>query len=112
MEWIKSQIIKLGYRSLYLNFYGGEPLLNQPVLEYLAGSMKAWCESRGIGFKFMVQTNGYLLTTELVERFLDLGLKQVRVSVDGVGEDHDKNRPLRGGGGTFDVIMDNIMAVL
>ena len=110
IEWIKSKILKLGYRSLYLNFYGGEPLLNQPILEYMARSMKPWCESRRIGFKFMIQTNGYLLIPEQVERFLILGLKQVRVSVDGVGDDHDKNRPLRGGGRTFDVIMDNIMA--
>jgi len=110
MAWMKSQIIKLSYRSLYLNFYGGEPLLNQPVLEHIATAMKSWCESRGVEFKFMIQTNGYLLTPQLIERFLPLGLKQVRVSVDGVGEDHDKNRPLRGGGGTFDVIMNNIMA--
>jgi uncharacterized protein len=72
--------------------------------------MKRWCESRGLGFNFMIQTNGYLLTPEWVERFLTLGLKQVRVSIDGIGEDHDKNRPLRGGGGTFEVIMNNIMA--
>jgi len=110
MDWIKSKIIKLGYRSLYLNFYGGEPLLNKPILEHIAASMKTWCESRGMEFKFMMQTNGYLMTPELVDRYTALGLKQARISVDGVGEDHDKHRPLRGGGSTFDVIMKNIIA--
>ena len=110
MDWIKSKIMKLGYRGLYLNFYGGEPLLNKPVLEYIATSMKGWCEERGIDFKFMMQTNGYLMTPELVDRYIGYGLKQVRISLDGVGEDHDKHRPLRGGGSTFDVIMSNIMA--
>jgi uncharacterized protein len=110
MDWIKSKIIKFGYRNLYLNFYGGEPLLNKPILEYIATSMKLWCEQKGIDFKFMMQTNGYLMTPELVDRYLDLGLKQARISVDGVGEDHDKHRPLRGGGSTFEVIMNNIMA--
>lgn len=110
MDWIKSKVLKLGYQSLYLNFYGGEPLLNKPILEYLASSMKSWCEARGLQFKFMMQTNGYLMTPELVDRLLGLGLEQVRISVDGVGEDHDKHRPLRGGGSTFDVIMKNIVA--
>ena len=110
MDWIKSRVLKLGIRSLHLNFYGGEPLLNLPILEYIASSMKVWCESRGLGFKFMIQTNGYLLTPALVERFLTFGLRQVRISVDGVGAEHDKYRPLRNGGGTFDVIMNNIIA--
>ncbi len=110
MDWLKAKILKLGYRSLYLNFYGGEPLLNKPILEYIATSMKVWCESRGIEFKFMMQTNGYLMTPELIDRYLGFGLHQVRISVDGVGEEHDKHRPLRGGGSTFDVIMKNIVA--
>ena len=110
MDWFKAKIIKFGYRSLYLNFYGGEPLLNKPILEYIAVSMKAWCENRGVNFRFMMQTNGYLMTPELIDRYLTFGLHQVRISVDGVGEDHDKHRPLRGGGSTFDVIMRNIIA--
>ena len=110
MDWFKAKIIKFGYRSLYLNFYGGEPLLNKPILEYIAVSMKAWCENRGVNFRFMMQTNGYLMTPELIDRYLVLGLHQVRISVDGVGEDHDKHRPLRGGGSTFERIMKNIIA--
>lgn len=110
MDWLKFKTIQYGYRHIYLNFYGGEPLLNKPILEYIASSMKAWCESRGMKFSFMMQTNGYLMTPELVDRYKELGLKQVRISVDGVGEDHDKHRPLRGGGSTFEVIMKNIIA--
>jgi len=110
MDWIKSKILNLGYQSLLLNFYGGEPLLNKPVLEYVAASMKAWCSRQGISFKFMMQTNGYLMTPEVVDRYKEFGLKQVRISLDGVGEDHDKHRPLRGGGSTFETIMKNITA--
>ncbi len=110
MDWLKAKVTRLGYRSLFLNFYGGEPLLNKPILEYIAISMRSWCESRGIEFKFMMQTNGYLMTPELVDRYKKLGLDRVRISVDGVGEDHDKNRPLRNGASSFEVIMKNIIA--
>jgi uncharacterized protein len=110
MDWVKSKVTSLGYRSVYLNFYGGEPLLNQPIIVYIATNMKAWCEQRGLSFKFMMQTNGYLMTPELVDRYIGYGLDHVRISVDGVAEDHDKHRPLRGGGSTFEVIMKNIVA--
>lgn len=110
INWLKYKIVKQDYHNLYLNFYGGEPLLNKPILEYIVTSMKSWCESKGMEFKFMIQTNGYLMIPELVDRYIKIGLKQVRISVDGVGEDHDKHRPLRGGGSTFEVIMKNIIA--
>ncbi len=110
MAWIKNNILENGYRQLYLNFYGGEPLLNKPILEYVAIQMRQWCESNGVSFKFMMQTNGFLLTPEVVDKYLKLGLEQVRISVDGVAEDHDHFRPLRGGGKTFDTIVKNIEA--
>ena len=110
--WLKRKVEKLGVRSLELNFYGGEPLLNQPMLEDIASRMKTWCEERGTAFKFMMQTNGALLTPELVDRYMKLGLARVQVSVDGTKEVHDRQRPMRGSGqGTFDVVIGNLMAV-
>lgn len=108
MNWIKAKIDEFGYKLLYLNFYGGEPLLNKPALEEIASRMGEWCRARGVAFKFMMQTNGYLMTPALIDKYLQLGLQQVRISLDGIGEDHDKYRPLRGGGGTFERIMNNI----
>jgi len=109
ISWIKRRLKRLGYRRLYIVFYGGEPLLNKPVLEYIATHIKHWCEAQGIQFKFMLQTNGYLMTPECIDQYLKLGLEQVRISVDGVGEDHDHYRPLRGGGKTFDMVVKNIV---
>jgi uncharacterized protein len=108
MNWLKEQVQENGYTELYINFYGGEPLVNRPILEHIAGTMQKWCQDRKISFKFMMQTNGYLMTPDLIKKYLLLGLQHVRISVDGVKEDHDRNRPLRKGGGTFDVIMKNI----
>lgn len=110
MNWLKEKVTANGYRELHITFYGGEPLLNKPVLEYIAVHMKAWCENRGIPFGFMLQTNGYLMTPDVVDKYLPIGLTSVRISVDGVDEDHDRNRPLRGGGKTFSRVMDNIIA--
>jgi len=108
IDWIKEKLLKSGNKKLLLNFYGGEPLVNKPTLEYMVNQLKPWCELQGVNFGFMIQTNGYLMTSQLIGRYKLMGLEQVRISVDGVGEDHDRNRPLRKGGGTFDKIMKNI----
>jgi len=109
MNWFKEKIKRFGYKQLYITFYGGEPLTNKPILEYVAKNMKEWCESQGVQFKFMLQTNGYLMTADCIDQYLKIGLDQVRISVDGDAGVHDRNRPLRGGGGTFQRIMENIV---
>ena len=110
--WLQRKIQKLGIRSVELNYYGGEPLLNQPVMEYISSRMKDWCGARSVRFRIAVQTNGALLTSEFVDRFLPLGLVGAQVSVDGTREVHDRQRPMRGSGkGTFDLVMENLLAV-
>jgi radical SAM protein with 4Fe4S-binding SPASM domain len=41
-------------------------------------------------------TNGYLLDEKLVERVLDAGFSNLGVSVDGIGESHDRLRRIQG----------------
>jgi uncharacterized protein len=108
IRWIQNRILRFGYQDCHLNFYGGEPLLNPDMIEYVADTMKGWCASRGIRFRFSLQTNGYLLTRQMVIRLKELGLSSMRISVDGPKDVHDRNRPLAGGGGTFERVIKNI----
>ncbi len=110
IEWVEARVLRLGYEEVYIVFYGGEPLLNTSVIDIIASKMNKFCRSKGLKFRFMLQTNGYLLNREHVEKYLPLGLSQVRISVDGVGYAHDRNRHLPDGTPTFDRIMDNIVA--
>ncbi|MFH0754791.1 MAG: radical SAM protein [Candidatus Omnitrophota bacterium] len=112
LDWIKARVLSMKYEKIFVTFYGGEPLLNEDALEYVATDLRDWCAVNGIGFKFMIQTNGYLITAACVQKYLPLGLSNVRISLDGVGDEHDRLRPLRTGGGTFDRIMGNIMDIV
>jgi len=53
-------------------------------------------------------TNGVLLDGELVDFLLPLGLKDIKVTLDGDREAHDAKRPHRNGDGTFDTIVRNL----
>ncbi len=106
--WLKKRVERLGYKGVLLNYYGGEPLLNPAAIEQISGEMKQWCESKGMSFVTTIQTNGYLMTPEMIDRLKKYNLARVRISLDGVREYHDKSRPLRGGGGSFEKIIKNI----
>jgi uncharacterized protein len=108
LDFIKKKMRADQYESLYVTFYGGEPLLKPTVLTHLAANLHHWSTTEGLTFKFMLQTNGYLLRPNLVRSLISLGLDQVRISLDGPREVHDARRPLRSGGRTFDTIIKNI----
>ena len=109
--WTESQLDDLAPQRLVLTFFGGEPLLNMPVVYYLAERLHASCEARGVTLLINVITNGLLLTREMVERLNACGLNGVKITLDGDRDTHNRMRPLRGGQGTFDRIVRNLREV-
>jgi uncharacterized protein len=110
-RWVEGRLDTLAPGRLVLTFFGGEPLLNMPVLYYLAEELHRACAARGITLAISVITNGLLLTREMVERLNPLGLTGIKITLDGDRDAHNKSRPLRGGQGTFDKIVANMSAV-
>jgi len=109
--WIEGRLDTLRPSSLVLTFFGGEPLLNLPATYALAERLWAACTARGVRLLVNVITNGLLLTPEVVDRLVPLGLNGIKVTLDGDREAHDRARPLRGGQGTFDRILNNLSRI-
>ncbi len=109
--WCEQRIGAVAPSTFALTFFGGEPLLNLPVVYYLAERLWGACESRGIRMVVNIITNGLLLTREVVERLRPFGLNGVKITLDGDRDTHNRMRPLRGGQGTFDRIIGNIRQV-
>lgn len=110
-RWVESRLDTLAPERLVLTFFGGEPLLNMPVLYFLAEELHQACDARGVKLSISIITNGLLLTREMVERLNPLGLTGIKITLDGDRDAHNKSRPLRGGQGTFDKIVANMSAV-
>ena len=109
--WIEQRLDELKPKRLTLTFFGGEPLLNMPVVYDQAERAFAACQKRGVTLALGIITNGLLLTEELVDRLLPYGLGYVKVTLDGDRDTHNRMRPLRGGQGTFDRIIENVRKV-
>jgi uncharacterized protein len=110
-DWIERRLDAIAPSRLVLTFFGGEPLLNLPVLDYLAERLHRSAADRGVQLLINIITNGLLLSRELVERLNPLGLNGIKITLDGDRDAHNRSRPLRGGQGTFDRIVANTQAV-
>ena len=92
-------------RKKYVTLFGGEPLLpgkkQRKFLEFFVG------ETNRRNLDLAIVTNGYNL-----ESYIDIlktaSIREIQVTLDGVGEVHNKRRPLKGGKGTFDKIVKGI----
>jgi uncharacterized protein len=110
-EWAEGRLDALTPSSFVLTFFGGEPLLNIPVLYYLSERLWRASGDRGVRFQVNIITNGLLLTPEIVDRLLPFGLNAVKITLDGDRDTHNRMRPLRGGQGTFDRIVGNVRQI-
>jgi uncharacterized protein len=110
-QWIEDELDRVRPETFNMTFFGGEPLLNIPVMYDLAERTWQATQARGIKQTLSMITNGLLLTPEVVDRLLPCGLRGVKITLDGDKHTHDRMRPLRGGQGTFDRIIDNIRKV-
>ncbi len=110
-EWFERELDRVSPEKFVLTFFGGEPLLNLPAMYMLAE--RAWRATRARGVDLFVNiiTNGLLLTPDVVDRMLPFGLNGVKITLDGDKDTHNRMRPLRGGQGTFDRIVENIRQV-
>ncbi|MDA1095011.1 MAG: radical SAM protein [Acidobacteria bacterium] len=110
-DWVESRLDELGSNQFGLTFFGGEPLLNLPVMYAMAERLWHATQERGVAMRINVITNGLLLTPDVVDRLEPFGLHSIKITLDGDQEAHDRMRPLRGGQGTFERIIANIQRV-
>lgn len=113
LKFIENQINTYGYSSVYVTFFGGEPLIaSENICSFLEKLQtllsKLSTPQRTITYKAGMSTNGYLLTPQLFERLNKLKCNFYQISIDGMSETHDRLRPLVSGESTWQRIIDNL----
>jgi uncharacterized protein len=100
-----------GRRGVHITFFGGETLMNFPLLEKVVTYANERAGSQGRTVDFSLTTNATLLTPEII-RFLSDNRVGVTVSMDGPAELHDKLRVFAGGKGSYDVVEPRVRALI
>ncbi len=93
----------------YLTLFGGEPLLNGAAHKKKIERFLALAADRNL--ETAIVTNGYHVI-DYLDLLGDARLREVQITLDGLGDIHDQRRPLKQGGGTFDRIVEGIDALL
>jgi uncharacterized protein len=100
---------ELAGRKKYLTIFGGEPLLNSPKQKELISYLLEQANKSNLEVSFV--TNGYSLV-EYIDILKTAQIREIQVTLDGKGIVHDSRRFLKGGGATFDKIVNGIDACL
>jgi uncharacterized protein len=96
-------------RKKYLTIFGGEPLLDSPKQKQLIAYMLRKASEADL--EVCIVTNGFTLV-----RYVDIlktaKIREIQVTLDGTADLHNSRRHLKGGGATFDSIVNGIDACL
>ena len=106
IKFIKTQSV--GKKTIHLDWYGGEPLLNIDSIERISKEIISYADQKGLNYYTSLTSNGYLLTDEILKRLLNIKIKSAQITLDGPKDVHDSMRPLANKQGTFDTIITNI----
>lgn len=100
-----------GRQAVHVTFFGGETLMNFPVMKEVVGFARDRAAAQGRSIDFSLTTNGTLLTPHIIE-FLAENHIGVTVSMDGPKEMHDALRVFSNGKGSYDIIEPKVKALL
>jgi uncharacterized protein len=95
----------------YLTFFGGETLMNFPVLKRTVAYARERAAEAGKQVQFSLTTNATLLKPETIEFLADNDIG-VTISIDGPPDIQDKFRVFQNGRGSYDLVAPKIKELL
>lgn len=99
------------YQQVKFKYAGGEPLLRFPFVVELHRYAQQLAKKFDLGLDAVVLSNGTLLTHEIIRQMQTMGLR-LMISLDGMGDWHDAQRPYAGGRGTFNDVAEAVELAL
>jgi len=100
-----------GRRAIHITFFGGETLMNFPLLKEVVEYASGKAREEGRYLDYSLTTNATLLTPSIIE-FLATNNIGVTVSIDGDKQQNDAFRVFANGRGSYDVIAPKIRQLL
>jgi uncharacterized protein len=97
--------------AAHITFFGGETLLNFPVLKRTIAYAREQARTAGKQIDFSLTTNATLLKPEIIEFLADNDVG-VTISIDGPREVQDKFRVFTNGAGSYDIVAPKIKELL
>ncbi|NEZ65908.1 SPASM domain-containing protein [Leptolyngbyaceae cyanobacterium CCMR0082] len=96
-----------GFSRIKLKYAGGEATLHFSLVQTLHERAMALAQKTGLELREVVLSNGVTLTSTMLNWFESTQVR-LMVSLDGLGAVHDRQRPRKGGGASFEQVMHTL----
>jgi uncharacterized protein len=100
-----------GRKSVHITFFGGETLMNFPLLKQVVAYARTRAQELMVNIDFSLTTNATLLSPTIIEYLAENAIG-VTVSMDGPKEMQDKFRVFSNGRGSYDIIKPKVQNLL
>lgn len=105
VDLARSKLLKTSKKSLHVDWYGGEPLLNLSFIERASTELQRLCRENTIRYSASVISNGTQWPENAKQFIFQNCIRQVQISFDGLRDNHNRRRRYRSsdrGASSFD----------
>lgn len=97
--------------AINIEWFGGEPLLRAETVINISRKIKEFAREYGKPVIASMTTNGYLLDLDTFDCLVSNNVLYYQITLDGFASEHDKNRPLASGEGSYEKIISNLLRI-
>ena len=115
---LKHSTIADSFKELFVQWYGGEPLLQPQVVERLSKKLYQVADENQLPYTSHIITNGIYLTADIWALLEEAKVCHLQVTIDGHRDSHNKQRPLilpivgqDIEAGSYDTILENLRSL-
>lgn len=109
VRFVKNTLPK--YSGIIITWFGGEPTVALKAVSYISSEIKQICKDLKKTYYAAINTNGYELTQEVMERFLNYNIRYFQICIDGTKSTHEKHRRHIKNDDSFDKILNNLINI-
>jgi uncharacterized protein len=111
VESVISSAVANGFRTVKLKYAGGEASLNHRLVVTLHEYAAELAAASGLQLEETLLSNGVRLPAHLVQMCKEAGIR-VMISLDGIGDQHDVQRPFANGKPSFHLVERTIAELI
>lgn len=112
IKHIKKYISENDIESYVLSWFGGEPLTQPEIIDYVSSELLQFCISKNIDYSAGITTNGALLDVENIKMLMRNEVNYYQIAIDGDENTHNKNKHDKNNESSFALILGNIVELL
>lgn len=109
IKHIKKYIIENQINSYVLSWFGGEPLTQPGIIDFVSSELLSFCAENNVDYSSGITTNGALLTVENIKMLARNEVNYYQIALDGDEKNHNLNKHDNHSDSSFALILGNIV---